>query len=417
MMGISPSSAGLAGPLRHPFLLNIAVRLLSKAERSATSGPIRLELDRKTAPELYDAVDNEQAQLLRMQIEDLCATKWVALRLKPSRAFATFIDRKPRLELCNFDALAAWAGYVPRAQHWQQQWQVHLAAHWAAHPEIAPTEAGPVLDYLARNPLTQMEGMALNEATQGLSGLVALCRACRPMFLREASAKVFQGRSKILDRREELLRLLGAESLFTESPIQLLLAPPASDRASGETFNDVLFIENLTTFEHMADVRAPAWEDSLLVYAAGFRGSARRLRSRTGCRLYLRAFAPTSLLPAIEAWLFTKEEGDGVVTQQHPVRFFGDLDYSGMQIIASLREVFSSVEAWRPGYAYLVRLLSAGGGHPPDMAAKTKQIDPGQVGCVYTDEELLPLMRKLGRFIDQEAFDPERIGVGRREFD
>jgi hypothetical protein len=56
---------------------------------------------------------------------------------------------------------------------------------------------------------------------------------------------------------------------FFESPIQLLLALPGD-----ESFADVLFIENLVTFERMADARAPAWDRSLLVYAAGFRGSA-----------------------------------------------------------------------------------------------------------------------------------------------
>jgi len=103
------------------------------------------------------------------------------------------------------------------------------------------------------------------------------------MAVREASAQAFQGRSKLLDSRDELLRLLGAApGQFVEPPIQLLLAPPE------ETFTDVLFVENLTAFEHMADARATAWADSLLVYAAGFRGSTRRLRSRSGCRVYLR---------------------------------------------------------------------------------------------------------------------------------
>ena len=150
----------------------------------------------------------------------------------------------------------------------------------------------------------------------------------------------FQGRSKVLDHREELLKLLGATSgQFTEAPIQLLLAPPhwnptGSDDGSGSAFKDVLFIENLVTFEHMADTRASAWVGSLLVYAAGFRGSARRLRSRAGCRLYLRAPVSTTSLPAIENWLFQPlaDERDG--SRVVPVCFFGDLDHAGMQILA-----------------------------------------------------------------------------------
>ncbi|MFK2929744.1 hypothetical protein ISP14_02955 [Dyella agri] len=406
-MDDAPTPSFPAALSRDPFLLGLARRLLTKAERSTASAPIRLALDRKAASELYDAVDDEKVQLLRMQLHDLCATGWVVLHLDPPRTFASFTDRKPRLELCNFDALATWADYVPLAQRWQWQWRLHLAAQWANHPEAAPADSIATLDYLARNPLAQMEGLSLEEATDSLSTLIGLCRAGRVLALREASAQAFQGRSKLLDHREELLRLLGAApGQFTEPPIQLLLAPPVPASVGGSAFKDVLFVENLTTFEHMADVRAPAWMDSLLIYAAGFRGSARRLRTRPGCRLYLRAFAPATSLLAIEDWLFDEQPESGDTGQQAPVHFFGDLDYAGMQILASLREVFPQAGAWRPGYDYLASGLAAGGGHRPEQAAKTQQVDPERTGCDYADRELLPLLRERGRFMDQEAFVP-----------
>ncbi len=411
----SSSIPALSSP--HPFLLRLARLLLAKAERSTAQGPVRLPLDRKAAPELHDAVDADQIQLLSMQLDDLCATGWVALLLEAPRAFAGFSDRKPRLELCDFDALAAWAGYTPQAQRWRQQWRAHLAAHWTAHSQEAPVDPAAVLDHLARNPLVAMEGLPLEEATRSLATLIALCRSSRTMALREASARAFQSRSKILDHREELLRLLGATpGQFAEAPIQLLLAPPPADTNDGgaSAFKDVLFIENLVTFEHMADARAPAWAGSLLVYAAGFRGSARRVRSRAGCRLYLRAPASAASLPAIESWLFEpseeKRNGSSVVR----VYFFGDLDHAGMQILASLREVFPQASAWRPGYAHLASLLAAGAGHPPELAAKAQQTDPGRTGCAYADNDLLPLLRSQGRFIDQEAFDfNDADGLGR----
>lgn len=411
-MGTIPTPSVPTAPSRHPFLLTVARRLLAKAERSTATWPVFLALDRKTAVELYDAVDAEELQLLRMQLEDLCATQWVALHLESPRAFAGFTDRKPRLELRDFDALAAWADYVPQTQRWRRQWQAHLAAYWAVHPAAAPEASIAVLDYLARNPLTLVEGLPLDEATGSLSALIALCRGGRTMALREASAQVFQGRSKLLDHREELLRLLGAApGQFAESPIQLLLAPPLPDGTEYGTFKDVLFVENLTTFEHMADARSSVWADSLLVYAAGFRGSARRLRTRAGCRLYLRAFAPTTSLPAIEAWLFEGLADNRGALHQYPVYFFGDLDYAGMQILAGLREVFPYAGAWRPGYAHLASMLAEGGGHRPEQAAKAQQVDPGLTDCAYADEELLPLLRKHGRFLDQEALDLDTIAA------
>jgi hypothetical protein len=414
----TPASSSISAlPSPHPFLLHMTRLLLAKAERSTAKGPVRLPLDRKAAPELHDAMDADQIQLLRMQLDDLCATGWVALLLEAPRAFASFSDRKPRLELCDFDALAAWAGYTPQAQRWRQQWRAHLAAHWAAHPRDAPVDPAAVLDHLARSPLVPMEGLPLEEATHSLSTLTALCRSGQTISLREASARAFQGRSKVLDHREELLRLLGSMSgQFTEAPIQLLLAPPSEDTDDGgaSAFKDVLFIENLVTFEHMADARAPAWASSLLVYAAGFRGSARRLRSRAGCRLYLRAPASAASLPMIESWLFEPLGYERSGSPVAPVYFFGDLDHAGMQILASLREVFPRASAWRPGYVQLASLLAAGAGHPPELAAKAQQTDPGRTGCAYADEGLLPLLRSQGHFIDQEAFDFNNVdGLGR----
>lgn len=385
-----------ASPAPHPFLLRLSQLLLAKAERSTASGPVRLPLDRKAAPELHTAAHADEIQLLGMQLDELCAMGWTALRLDPPRAFASLLDRKPRLELLDFDALAAWAGYTPQARRWRQQWRAHVSAHWAAHPSQAPADPAGVLDHLARSPLIPLEQLPLEEATRSLVRLTMLCRSGLSMALREASARAFQGRSKVLDHREELLRLLGAVAdQFTEAPIQLLLAPANV----GAAFTDVLFIENLITFEHMADARSPAWERSLLVYAAGFRGSARRLRSRAGCRLYLRAPASAAALPAIESWLFAPFE------DTLPVHFFGDLDYAGMQILASLREVFPQASAWQPGYARLANLLRAGEGHAPQWAAKAQQTDPGATGCRYADEELLPLLRSQGRFVDQETMD------------
>ena len=384
----------------HPFLQRLARALLEKAERTSSQGPVRLPLDRKWTPELYAQADAEQLQLWLMLLDDLCSTGWVAMVLNPPREFATITDRNPRLELRDFEALAAWAGYTPQALRWQRQWLDHLAAHWAAPGRAVPADPRAVLDYLARSPLTLVEGLPLDEATRSLAALRMLCLSGRTLPLREASAQAFQGRSKILDNRDELMRLMGAApGQFHEAPIQLLLALPDTARP----FEDVLFIENLVTFERMADRRGQGWTASLLVYAAGFKGSARRLRSRDGCSLYVRTPTPQAAdtlacVQRIEEWLF----GNG----SWPLCFFGDLDYSGMQILASLRDVFPEAQAWVPGYDALIQVLERSGGHAPVQAGKELQADPGQTGCAYADQQLLPRMRWHDRFVDQEAFDP-----------
>lgn len=388
-------------PAPHPFLQRLATRLLAKAERSAGGSPVRLKLDRREAPELYGQIDAEQVQRWVMLLKDLCGTGWVSLILASPREFAGFADRNPQLELRDFDALAAWANYTPQAMRWQRQWLDHLAARWSEAGATTPPEPRALLDYLARNPLLALQDLPMPEATRTLEALHALCALGLELPLREASARVFQGRSKVLDNREELLRLLGAApGQFQEAPIQLLL-----DISAG--FEEALFVENLVTFERMADLRQSAWRHSLLVYAAGFKGSARRLRSQQGCSLYVRASrssgsAPSSAggegLQAVEDWVFGSSD--------LPVRFFGDLDYAGMQILGSLREVFADAQAWIPGYGVLADAIERGGGHAPGLAAKELRADPGHTGCTYADQRLLPLMRHHGRFMDQELFSP-----------
>lgn len=133
----------------------------------------------------------------------------------------------------------------------------------------------------------------------------------------------------------------------------------------------------------MADARRPGWARSLLIYAAGFKGSAKRLRHRNGCRLYVRATHGEALelnastadgLEAVGARLFGRSE--------LPVYFFGDLDFSGMQILTSLREVFAQAHAWKPGYGELISVLSSGGGHSPEMASRNARSIPARRAAI-----------------------------------
>jgi hypothetical protein len=388
------------GPPRDPMLLRLAVRLLAKAERSDPHRGIRLKLDRRELPELHGQVHVDALRRVELLLQELAGTGWVRLVLAREREFAGFADRNPQLELVDFDALSAWAGYVRRADHWQRRLAADLERQWADEGDGSKQA---LIDYLARSPLCALAQVPADEATRCLQALRELCVSGQALPLREASARVFHGRSKVLDARDELLRLLGAtQGQFWEAPLQLLIDVPPF-------FDEALFIENLVTFERMADARCAEWRNSLLVYAGGFKASAKRLRHRGGCRVYVRteltatpAAEPASTrgLSIVNDWLFDRAE--------LPVRFFGDMDYAGMQILASLREVFPDALAWRPGYAELSRVVASGGGHAPEAANKERQTDPGSTGCAYADEVLLPALRRFGRFVDQEAFGADQ---------
>lgn len=377
----------MVAPQSHPFLLRVSRSLLEKADRSRGEANVRLRLDEKVAPELYASVDEEELRLLEMLLSELEASGWVSLRIARRRDFQSFIERNPTLELLDFNELASWAAFQSRHLAWDRRFLAHLRAT----PEhVFGNARNQLLDYLSRSPLWALEALPLETAEACLVTLQDRCRGADGLALRELSAQVFQGRSKVLDNRYELLRILGAsEGIFSEAPVQLLVAAPSN-------FEQVIFVENLVTFEHMADEVRQTWRNSLLVYASGFKGGARRLRSFAGSRLYFRGNSQTNVSSeAVRNWLYGAHE--------MPVFFFGDLDYSGMQILASLHEAFPNAQAWRPGYEVLASLLRNGGGHTPDSADKEGQTDPGVTDCLYADQALSPLMRQTGRFVDQEA--------------
>jgi len=158
----------------------------------------------------------------------------------------------------------------------------------------------------------------------------------------------------------------------------------------------VLFIENLMSFEQAVRSTSGAFEGLALVYASGFKGSAQRLRSPSGCSLFYSSKGALGgdLKVAFEAWLF----GKGTT----PAFFWGDLDWAGMRILAAMRGSFAGLSAWEPGYAPMLLALGEGRGHSPEAAEKQGQKTLGSTGCGYADGYLVPVLQATGRFLDQE---------------
>lgn len=207
--------------------------------------------------------------------------------------------------------------------------------------------------------------------------------------LRQLSARCFWGHSKFLDGREELLRALFPALRITPRPVLVDV------RLVGDCAG-VLFVENLDSYLQLVADEPPQIDKLVVVYAAGFRGGAERIRKRGGAALHYHGAASDGLSAWFEQWWFAGQDAT------LPVWFWGDLDYAGMSILRALKQNFPAVQAWRPGYAPLLDALERGMGHAPELGAKIEQKDPGVVGCPYADRELLPAMRRSGRFVDQE---------------
>ena len=210
------------------------------------------------------------------------------------------------------------------------------------------------------------------------------------LSLRQLSSRCFWGNSKFLDSREELIRELYPDLAIRVRPVMVSIFIP-------ETIEGILFIENQDNYTNAVTGNPTACKNLILVYAAGFKGSASRIRQTDGVSLHYHNKANTRAQQQLEDWWFKRHTCDW------PVWFWGDLDYAGMGILKALKQRFTEIRAWPPGYEPMLKLLQQQKGHSPDMAGKQAQQDPGTTGCEFADKILLPAIRQEQAFIDQEV--------------
>ena len=209
------------------------------------------------------------------------------------------------------------------------------------------------------------------------------------LTLRNLSARCFWEDSKFLDNREDLLRQLYPGLKIKTRPVLVSVYLP-------ENIEGVLFIENQDSYTQAMMSVSGAFGNLALVYSAGFKLSAKRIRNPEGVSLHFHGEGRPVLLNRFINWWYDDNDGDW------PVYFWGDLDYAGMDILANLKRRFDAIQAWQTGYQPMLEHLLNGGGHLPETTNKQGQRDVGKTGCVYADEKLIPALRQSGRFIDQE---------------
>ena len=222
-------------------------------------------------------------------------------------------------------------------------------------------------------------------AQEVVAALASLASIQRPATLRQLSTRAFWGDSKVLDDRAELIAPLFPNLPIRERPI--VVAAHLPGRIEG-----ALFIENQDNYSAAIEGEPPASSNHAIIYMAGFRSAALRIRDRQGARLHFGG-PGINRREEFERWWFDS----AVLTAR--LFFWGDLDFASMQILKSLRQRFGEVTAWRPGYEpMLADLTAAGSGNRP---LGHRQIDPVSTGCGFADSVLLPAVRTFGCW-DQE---------------
>jgi len=362
-----------------PELKALLGRFLDKLDRrpaTAWKQPPSVTLEAQSFPELFhlDEASDRAWQLIKLLAEEGI---W---EIKPQRRRnpydAEFAGARIRLRLEVEPLLREWLNR-PRQQPYMQQWQ-------AAVDRSSQRFSGDPLSLKGR-PI-QVSGHTAEEVVGAFATIGEL--AASELTLRQLSARCFWGNSKLLDNRQDLLRALYPELHIRPRRLLINIYLPADVKA-------VLFIENLDSYlDALEQQRLTDTAGLILVYCAGFRGSAERVRQPDQVRIHYIGDASPEQRRRLENWWFGVDEG------VLPCHFWGDLDFAGMTILKALRRRFPGIEAWQPGYAPMLARLAEG--HRAVDAGKQEQIDPGDTGCRYADRRLLPAIRESGRFLDQE---------------
>lgn len=371
-------------------LLNLLVDRIDSAEQRGSAISQSVALTEKAWPTLHTSPFESRKEALWEHVIEM--NHWGWLQVKPASALKSTSGYAlaPRVTVLNVPAIRETVNRPERIKSGVERWRNAVDAGLDASDAVKRAVGEFCID---------MPDHSMAEVVQQLNRLPSFSH--QPMLLREVSAQLFWGMSKVLDKRQGMVAaLLGMEECpFPESPIQLQAYLPFGG------YSSVLFIENLMTFEQACLAAEKSLVGLALVYASGFKGSAKRLRMPGGCSLY---YAGTGALGGeiklrFEAWLFECAD------PASPVYFWGDLDFAGMRILAAMRSTFPRLTAWEPGYALMLQELLDGRGHSPEAAEKSGQSLIEMTGCLYTDQHLIPALKTHGRFVDQEFCRLDRL--------
>jgi hypothetical protein len=365
-------------------LLNALADRLDSAQARGSANVQTVPLTKTLWPSFYSQPFESDREALWHQARELAKLGLIALTPERAARAATGYDMSPRIGLPDPARLRVVVDRPERVKSAGELWREAVNVHLRGDGSTKKVVSGYCIELEGHTPASivqQINELHREAKTAGL-------------LLREVSSRLFWGMSKVLDDRERLVAaVLGLDECpFPASPIQLQVVLPHGEAAG------VLFVENAMSFEKAARSTSPEYRGMALVFASGFKASARRLRSADGASLFYsrRGCMDAAEVAGFERWLF---QGN-----QMPVYFWGDLDWSGMRILTTLRESFGEVAAWQPGYKRMRERLIAGGGHRAEAADKRGQQPISATGCVYADGHLLPLLKTFG-FVDQELFN------------
>ena len=336
---------------------------------------LSIAINEKEFPELFSPSSVDEDELLEKKIKALVKVGLFRLKQSKKASFLPLVEQKAKL-VFNADFEEELRAFYGREE---------VVDAWLEALDKYNLEDKQFLDLLKRNPIT-IKSKSEDEIVARLSVWVDESKSTS---VRTESARCFWGLSKIFDNHEVLKEYFGLEDM----PISLLI------HMESPIIEQVLFIENQDTFYEACESEAKVFKDTVIVYASGFKASAKRIRHRRGSKMYF-SFESKDMEKSFirfQEW-FYKENEDTL-----PVYFWGDFDHAGMDILKAFKVIFENIDAWKVGYKIMVEAIKNDFGHTPLMAGKERQVKQGAKGidCAYADEILIPLLENE-MFLDQE---------------
>ena len=365
--------------LRNEDISKVLNKILNKLDKIAVgdrANRLTLVINEGNFPSLYEPQEINDDIELENNINLLIKEKIFDLQQNKKSECLPLCDKKAKL-IFNYDSENILRTFYNREIK-VDDWADILENYFSKDTEL--------YRLLKNNPF-KIEGKNNNEIIEKLS--IWINQDKKSNSQRQESARCFWGLSKIFDKRDEFNNYFALESMS----ITLLIHPKSN------SIKDILFIENLDTFHSAIESTNSIFDDFVLIYSAGYKLSAKRIRNRNGSKMFFTddcIFSKETKEEFISWFYFEKEMNINTF-------FWGDLDYSGIDILSSLKTNFPNLRAWEEAYSKMLDALDFG--HPPIMAKKENQREPRVTGCNYADDLLLPALKEKKLFLDQEFID------------
>ncbi len=226
-----------------------------------------------------------------------------------------------------------------------------------------------------------------------------LLRKNQKISLRTLSARCFNGSSKCLDGKRQLLRdcIPDFDEAIEARAIMLSVNIPRN-------LNTVIFVENFDSFRTMVRACRELKVDEFvgIVYSAGYRAAANQIRGNLSCEFVCTNQVNEADYQQFLHWWYSPNNN-------LPVFFFGDLDLEGVSIVKQLKRSFANVVAMKAMYEILVKYNSLGVGYPASDQLPQSLASLGKVDCETCDRIVIPQLKRSGIFTDQEVLSPYEV--------